>query len=58
MFMCLFSRHWILAMIYPKEGKIFILGPLDINEPTYKEFINCIEKVNNISTVCSSQILL
>jgi hypothetical protein len=44
MFMCLFSRHWILAMIYPMEGKIFILGPLDINEPTYKEFINCIQR--------------
>jgi hypothetical protein len=31
-------------MIYPKEGKIFILDPLDINESTYKEFINYIQR--------------
>jgi hypothetical protein len=42
--MCLCSRHWILAMIYLKEGKIFILDPLDVNESTYKEFINCIQR--------------
>jgi hypothetical protein len=29
-------------MIYLNEGKIFILDSLDINESTYKEFINCI----------------
>jgi hypothetical protein len=38
--MCLCSRRWILAMIYLKEGKIFILDPLDVNKSTYKEFIN------------------
>jgi hypothetical protein len=42
--MCLCSRHWILKMIYLKEGKIFILDPLDVNESTYKEFINCIQR--------------
>jgi hypothetical protein len=42
--MCLCSHHWILAMIYLKEGKIFIFDPLDINESTYKEFINCIQR--------------
>jgi hypothetical protein len=41
--MCLCSRLWILAMIYLREGKIFILDPLDINESTYKKFINCIQ---------------
>jgi hypothetical protein len=40
--MCLCSPHWNLAMIYLKEGKILILDPLDVNESTYKEFINCI----------------
>jgi hypothetical protein len=42
--MCFYSRHLILPMIYPKVGKIFILDPLDINEYTYKEFINCIQR--------------
>jgi hypothetical protein len=42
--MCLCSHHWILAMIYPKVGMIFILDPLDVNESTYKEFINYIQK--------------
>jgi hypothetical protein len=42
--MCLCSRHLILAMIYPKVGKISILDPLDVNESTYKEFINCIQR--------------
>jgi Ulp1 family protease len=56
--MSLCSHHWILAIICLKEGNIFILDPLDVDESIYKEFINCIQKVNNISTVCSSQILL
>jgi hypothetical protein len=34
MSMCLRSYHWTLAMIYPKEGKIFILDPLDVKEST------------------------
>jgi hypothetical protein len=42
--MCLCSRHWILALIYPKEGKIFILDPLNVNESTCKEFINYIPR--------------
>jgi hypothetical protein len=42
--MCLCSRHWILAMIYLKVGKIFILDPPDVNESTYKEFINYIQR--------------
>jgi hypothetical protein len=42
--MCLCSHHWILAIIYLKEGKIFILDPLDINESTHKEFISCIQR--------------
>jgi hypothetical protein len=42
--MCLCSHHWILAIIYLKKGKIFILDPLDVNESTYKEFINCIHR--------------
>jgi Ulp1 family protease len=42
--MCLCSRHWILAIICLKECNIFILDPLDIDESTYKEFINCIQR--------------
>jgi hypothetical protein len=42
--MCLCSYRWILAMIYPNEGKIFIFDPPDTNESTYKEFINCIQR--------------
>jgi hypothetical protein len=41
--MCLCSRHWILVIIYLKEGNIFILDPLDVDESTYEEFINCIQ---------------
>jgi hypothetical protein len=41
---CLCSRHLILATICSKEGKIFILDPLDVDESTYKEFINCIQR--------------
>jgi hypothetical protein len=41
--MCLCNRHWILAMICLKVGKIFILCPLDVDESSYKEFINCIQ---------------
>jgi hypothetical protein len=42
MYLC--SRYWILAIIYLKEGKIFILDPLNVDESTYKEFINCIQR--------------
>jgi Ulp1 family protease len=42
--MCLCSCHWILAIICPKEGKIFILDSLDVDESTYKESINCIQR--------------
>jgi hypothetical protein len=31
-------------MICPKVGKIFILDPFDIDESSYKEFINCIQR--------------
>jgi hypothetical protein len=49
MFMCLYSRHWILAMICPKILQIFRLDPLDIHESKYKEFI-IVFNGNNIST--------
>jgi hypothetical protein len=42
--MCLCSHHWIVAMIYLKVGKIFILDPLDANESIYKEFMNYIQR--------------
>jgi hypothetical protein len=42
--MCFCSYHWILAIICPKEGNIFILVPLDVNESTYKELINYIQR--------------
>jgi Ulp1 family protease len=42
--MCLCSCHWILAIICTKEDNIFILDPLDIDESTYKEFINFIQR--------------
>jgi hypothetical protein len=42
--MCLCSRYWILAIICLKEGNIFIWDPLDVDESTYKEFINCIRR--------------
>jgi hypothetical protein len=42
--MCLCSHHWILTTICPKEGNIFILDLLDIDESTYKEFINYIQR--------------
>jgi hypothetical protein len=41
--MCLCSCHCILAIICPKVGKIFILDPLDVDQSSYKEFINCIQ---------------
>jgi hypothetical protein len=44
MSMCLCSRHWILIIICPNEGDIFILDPLDIDESTYKKFINYIQR--------------
>jgi hypothetical protein len=35
----------IYIYIYISEGgKIFILDPLDVNESTYKEFINHIQR--------------
>jgi hypothetical protein len=43
MFMCLYSRHWILVMICPQILWIFILDPLDTDESKYKEFIECIQ---------------
>jgi hypothetical protein len=43
MFVCLYSRHWILAIICPKISWIFILDPLDIDESKYKEFIECMQ---------------
>jgi hypothetical protein len=42
--MCLCSGHWTIAIICLKQGKIFILDPLDVNKSTYKEFINCIKR--------------
>jgi hypothetical protein len=44
MHMCLCSHHWILAIICPKQGKNFILDPLDVDESTYNEFINYIQR--------------
>jgi hypothetical protein len=41
--MCLYSHHWILAVICPKVEWIIIMDPLDIDESSYKEFINCIQ---------------
>jgi hypothetical protein len=43
MFVCLYSRHWILAMVCPKISWIFILDPLDVEKTKYKEFIECIQ---------------
>jgi hypothetical protein len=42
--MCLCSHHWILAIISLKEGNIFTLDPLDVDESTYKEFIKWIQR--------------
>jgi hypothetical protein len=42
--MCLSRGHWILAITCLKQGKIFILDPLDVDESTYMEFINCIQR--------------
>jgi hypothetical protein len=42
--LCLCRRHWILAMICPKVGRIFIMRPLDIDESSYMEFINCTQR--------------
>jgi hypothetical protein len=44
MFVCLCSRHWILAMICAKILWIFILDPIDIDESKYKEVIECIQR--------------
>jgi hypothetical protein len=44
MFACLYSCHWILAMICPKISWIFILDSLDIDESKYKEFIARIQR--------------
>jgi hypothetical protein len=43
-FVCLYSRHWILAMICPKISWIFILDSLDVDKSKYKEFIKCIQR--------------
>jgi hypothetical protein len=42
--MCLCRRQWILAIKCPKQSKIFTLDPLEVDEPTYKEFINCLQR--------------
>jgi hypothetical protein len=42
-FVCLYTHHWILAIICPKISWIFILDPLCIDESEYKEFIECIQ---------------
>jgi hypothetical protein len=42
--MCLYNRHWILAVICPKVGWIIIMDSLDIDESSYKEFIDCIQR--------------
>jgi hypothetical protein len=42
--MCLCSHHWILAIIFLKEDTIFILDHLNVDESTYKKFINCIQR--------------
>jgi hypothetical protein len=61
--MCLCSCHWILAMIYPKEGKIFIFNPLHVNESTYKDslivfqgkqHINCVFITNLVITILTN----
>jgi hypothetical protein len=44
MFVCLYSHHWILAMICLKISWIFILNPLDVDESKYNEFIKCIQR--------------
>jgi hypothetical protein len=44
MLVCLYNRHWILAMICRKISWIFILNPLDVDESKYKEFIECIQR--------------
>jgi hypothetical protein len=43
MFVCLYSHHWILAIIGPKISWIFILDSLEVDEFKYKEFIECIQ---------------
>jgi hypothetical protein len=43
-YVCLYNRHWILAMICSKISWFFILDPLDINESKYKEFIKYIQR--------------
>jgi hypothetical protein len=42
--MCLYSHHWILVVICPKVGWIFIMDPLDVDKSSYKELINCIQR--------------
>jgi hypothetical protein len=41
--MCLYSRHYILAVIRPNVGWIIIMERLDIDESSYKKFINYIQ---------------
>jgi hypothetical protein len=60
--MCLCSRHWILAIICLKEGNIFILDPLDIDEFTRyssivfkgKQHINRVFITNLIITIVTN----
>jgi Ulp1 family protease len=42
MYLC--SCHWSLAIICSKVGNIFTLDPLDVDQSTYKEFVNCIQR--------------
>jgi hypothetical protein len=42
--MCLYRRHWILEVICLRVGSIFIMDHVDVDESSYKEFINCIQR--------------
>ena len=55
-----YSQHWILAMIVPKISWVVIMDPLDVNESSYKEFLNAIQGyVREYSLLCIKlQVLL
>jgi hypothetical protein len=44
MSICLYSHHWILVVICLKVGWIFIMDPLDVEESSYNEIINYIQR--------------
>jgi hypothetical protein len=44
MFVCLYSCHWMLAMICPKISWILVLDPPDVDESKYNGFIKCIQQ--------------